>query len=77
MDEILHHFETMGHHYLLVFTGESSFQGFLGDAKWISSIHSRVLSTAIEALGQLKDDVNSLALEAASEFEVDVVEQVP
>ena len=36
---ILHHFETMGIHCLLVFTGESSFQGFLG-AKWISSIHS-------------------------------------
>ena len=26
---------------LLFFTGESSFQGFLGGAKWISSIHSR------------------------------------
>ena len=32
MDEILHHLETMGNHCLLVFTGESSFQGFLGGA---------------------------------------------
>ena len=30
MDELLHHFETMGHHCLWEFTGESSFQGF----KW-------------------------------------------
>ena len=30
MDEILHHFETMGHHCLLVFTGESSFLIFVG-----------------------------------------------
>ena len=40
MDEILHHLETMGNHGWLVFTGKSSFQGFLGGAKWISSIHS-------------------------------------
>ena len=40
MDEILHHLETMGDHGLLVFTGESSFQGFLDGAQWISSIHS-------------------------------------
>ena len=32
MDEILHHFQTMGNHCLLVFTGESPFQGFLGGA---------------------------------------------
>ena len=32
MDEILHHSETMGHHCLLVFSGESSFQGFLDGA---------------------------------------------
>ena len=32
MDEILQHFETMGNHCLLVFTEESSFQGFLGAA---------------------------------------------
>ena len=32
MDEILHHFETMTNDNLLVFTGESSFQGFLGGA---------------------------------------------
>ena len=30
MDKILHHFERMGNHCLLVFTGESSFQAFLG-----------------------------------------------
>ena len=29
---ILHHFETMGNHGLLVFTGESSFHGLLGGA---------------------------------------------
>ena len=29
MDEILHHLRTMGNHCLLVFTGESSFQGVL------------------------------------------------
>ena len=45
MDEILHHFETMGSRCLLVFTGESSFQGFLGGAKWISSIHCLVSSS--------------------------------
>ena len=32
MDEILHQFETNGNHCSLVFTGESSFQGFLGGA---------------------------------------------
>ena len=30
MDEILHHYETIGNHFLLVFTGES--QSFLGGA---------------------------------------------
>ena len=30
MDKILHHIETMGNHFLLVFTGEPSFQGLLG-----------------------------------------------
>ena len=38
MDEILHHFETMGIHCLLVFTGESSFQlggaGFRPSTVW-------------------------------------------
>ena len=29
MDEVLHHFETMGSHCLLVFTGESFIPGFL------------------------------------------------
>ena len=41
MDEI--HFAPLGNHgnpCLLVFSGESSFQGFLGGAKWILSIHS-------------------------------------
>ena len=39
MDKLLHHFETMRNHWLLVFTGESSFQAFL---RWcrIPSIHS-------------------------------------
>ena len=32
MDKILHHFETKGHPRFLVFTGESSFKGFLGGA---------------------------------------------
>ena len=32
MDEILHHVKTMGNQCLLVFTGESSFYGFSGDA---------------------------------------------
>ena len=36
MDEILHHFETMGNRCLVVFTRESSFQSFLRGAKWIS-----------------------------------------
>ena len=42
MDEILHHFETMGNQCLLVFTGTGiSIPGFL---RWcrISSIHSRI-----------------------------------
>ena len=37
MDEILDHFETMRNHCLLVFTGESSFPGFLGGAAFRSS----------------------------------------
>ena len=37
MDKILHHFETMGNLCLLVFTGEPSFQGFLGGAGFRSS----------------------------------------
>ena len=32
--------ETMKSHCLLVFTGESSFLGFLGGAKWILSIRN-------------------------------------
>ena len=40
MDEISHHQRSRGNHCLLVFTRESSFQGFSGGAKWISSIHS-------------------------------------
>ena len=32
IDEIMHHFETMGNHCWLAFTGDSSFQGFLGGA---------------------------------------------
>ena len=36
MDEILHHFESMGSHCALAFGGESSVQAFLGGAKWIS-----------------------------------------
>ena len=36
MDKIRsHHFETMGSHFLLVFTVESSFQGFLGGAGFV------------------------------------------
>ena len=31
---------TMRHHCLVVFTGKSTFQGFLGGAKWILSIRS-------------------------------------
>ena len=40
MDALLHHFETMGSQCSLLFTGDCSFQGFLGGAKMISSIHS-------------------------------------
>ena len=39
MDEILHHFETMGNHNLLVFTGNQSIPGLLRWCK-ILSIHS-------------------------------------
>ena len=35
MDEILHHFETMGNHCLLVFTREASFQGVLGGEDFV------------------------------------------
>ena len=54
MDEIRsHHFETRNH-WLLVFTGEPTFQGFLGGAKWISSIHSmdsfRILNLILSRL---------------------------
>ena len=38
MDEILHHLEIMGNHCLLVFTGESSFHGFLGGAHSILEV---------------------------------------
>ena len=37
MDEILHHFETKGNQCLLVFTGPSSFEGFLGGAGFCPS----------------------------------------
>ena len=37
VDEILHHVETTGNHCLLVFTGQSSFQGFYGGAGFCSS----------------------------------------
>ena len=47
MDEILHHCKTVGNHCLLVFIGGSSFQGFLGGAKWVSSIHSRMCSRCL------------------------------
>ena len=36
---ISHHVETIGNQCFLVFTGEASPQGFLGGAKWISSVH--------------------------------------
>ena len=41
MDEILHHFETMGNHCLLAFAGQSSFQGLVRRWCRILSIHSR------------------------------------
>ena len=37
-DEVRRNLEAMGNHCLLKFTPESSFQGFLGGAKWTSSI---------------------------------------
>ena len=40
MDEILRHLRST---FLLVFTGESIFQGFLGGAKWVSSISARYM----------------------------------
>ena len=43
MDEILHHLEAMGNHCWLVFTGEPSFQGFLGGAGF--------RPTAVEVIG--------------------------
>ena len=36
MDKILHQIETIGNHCFLLFTGELSFPGFLGGAKWTS-----------------------------------------
>ena len=48
MDETLHLLETMGNHSLLVFTGKSSFQAFLGGAKWIASVHSSRLPRCSE-----------------------------
>ena len=42
MDEILHHLEAMGNHCLLVFTGESSCQGFLGGAGFRPSTVARL-----------------------------------
>ena len=45
MDEILDHSETMKNHCLLVkplvVAGEPLFHGFVGGAKWNSSVHSR------------------------------------
>ena len=40
MDKILHHFESIGNHGLLVFTGESSLQGFLGAGFCPSTVRS-------------------------------------
>ena len=42
MDKNLHHFETMGNHCVLVFTGESSFQGFLSGAGFCLSTVGRI-----------------------------------
>ena len=42
------YFETTAKHCLLVFTGQSFSQGFLGGAKWISSIHTITLSLLLE-----------------------------
>ena len=42
MDKRLHHFGSIGNQCCLVFTRESSLQGFLGGAKWISFIHIMV-----------------------------------
>ena len=47
MDKILHHFETMGNHCLLVFAGELSFQGLLGGAGFCPST---VLSGMVRCL---------------------------
>ena len=49
MDEILHHFETMGNHCVLVFTRESSFQGFLGGAGFRPSTVSPMGSLELTA----------------------------
>ena len=48
MDEILHQIDIMGNNCLLVFTGGSWFQGFLGGANWISSIHTYLPSPSPE-----------------------------
>ena len=49
MDTILHHFETVGNHGLLVFTGES-FQGFLGGAGFRPSTVMHGMQSAWSAL---------------------------
>ena len=64
MDEILHHLETMGNNLSWVFTGESSFQGFLGGAGFRPSTvglsygklakHQPTQSFSVEACGFLE-----------------------
>ena len=45
MDKILHHFETMRNHCLLVCAGESSFQGLLGGAGFcLSAVCTRLVT---------------------------------
>ena len=49
VDEIRvsHHFETMGNHCLLVFTGETSFQGVLGGAEFIHTQYGEEMHTKL------------------------------
>ena len=77
MDKILHHFETMGNHCLLVFTGNQTIPGLL---RWcrILSIHSmatcgfEVVGTFLWVLGNLAPDQRKNILEA-KDYEVQAV----
>ena len=74
MDEILHHFKTIGNYSLLVFTRDSSFQSFTGGAGFrpstVSLWQTRGVCEAVEAATA---PVEELADMSTEELQADAV----